>query len=964
MPSSAFGLGHRLSVVVAVALAIVLLAPANTFAAANQHTISVTIPVGRHEIAKTAEGHEVSVEGFGRLLVPGKPNLPSRIFAVAIPPGAELAGVTYDAGDGAVLPGVYKVPPAPLPRVIGEENPLIYAERKRAYDQSYKSVYGNDAAYPENPVEFVRTAGYREYNLVDVRVTPFAYRPLSGRLTYYPQVTVHVSYRLPAQPAAPIMGGTVRTERIAREIVLNYDEARNWYAGAKSRARGLHDFVIITLESLTYAVSPLVDWETYKGRTVEVVTTTWIDANYDGYDLAEKMRNFLRDKYPSEQWGIEDVLLVGDPEDVPMRRTAQDTGYGQPETDYYYAELSLPDDESWDADGDHQWGEYEDPIDFYAEVNVGRIPWTDWSTVRSICQKSAAYEQSTDLSFKQNILLLGAYFWETTDSAVLMELKADQPWMSDWTVTRLYEKNEDYWSSYDCDYALLHSNVRSVWRPGKYAFVNWGGHGTSTSAHIYGLSSPGFAGPAFIEANDCPWLNDDYPAIVFANACSNSDTDGYESIGQEMMKSGAVGFLGATEVAYGRYNWDDPYDGCSSSFDYFFTTFVTPGDITQGQAHQAALRHMYDHGLWAYTKYEIFEWGALWGNPDLGMGNWYMTMAFPDGVPELLSPGEAVDITVQIDEGEESYVPGSGTLHYRYDGGAFQTSALVPLGGELHQATLPVVSCGDTPEFYFSAEGTESGIVYQPTAAPAETFTAPVGEWVTFYTENLDTDPGWYAEPLWAFGQPTGGGGDYGAPDPTSGYTGDNVYGYNLDGDYERDLPAKHLVSNPIDCTGRGGVHLRFWRWLGIGDPDWCARAYVWASNDASNWSMIWENTGEVVDFRWTEIDLDISAVADDQPTVYLAWTMGPTHEWAQQYCGWNIDDIRLVAFECNPPAGDGDFEPDGDVDLADFVAFQRCFGTTPVSPPCRPGDLNGDDAIDLEDFTLFAAELDASGPR
>ncbi|MCK4341042.1 MAG: hypothetical protein KAY37_04885 [Phycisphaerae bacterium] len=67
--------------------------------------------------------------------------------------------------------------------------------------------------------------------------------------------------------------------------------------------------------------------------------------------------------------------------------------------------------------------------------------------------------------------------------------------------------------------------------------------------------------------------------------------------------------------------------------------------------------------------------------------------------------------------------------------------------------------------------------------------------------------------------------------------------------------------------------------------------------------------------------------------------------------CG-AFDDIYFT------PARPGDFDGDGDVDLADFVAFQRCFGTTPISPPCRPGDMNGDDAIDLEDFTLFAAEL------
>jgi hypothetical protein len=63
---------------------------------------------------------------------------------------------------------------------------------------------------------------------------------------------------------------------------------------------------------------------------------------------------------------------------------------------------------------------------------------------------------------------------------------------------------------------------------------------------------------------------------MFADACSNSDTD-YLNIGQMMMWRGAVGFLGATKVARGRPAWDDPLDGSSQSLDYFFTTSVTSG---------------------------------------------------------------------------------------------------------------------------------------------------------------------------------------------------------------------------------------------------------------------------------------------------------------------------------------------------------------------------------------------------
>jgi hypothetical protein len=590
------------------------LATSHAIAAGELDTVSVKISSRSYEITATHQGHEITIENFGYLLVPGKPILPSKIFAIAIPPGAEVVEITFEPASGITLPGSYEVPPAPLPRVIGQEDPRIYEKRRQQYDDNFNLVYGRDKPYPQDILEFKRRAGYRKYNLVDVRFTPFTYNPVSGHLTYYPEVLVHVSYRLPETPSELIADGSVKTERIAEEIIFNYDQTRNWHQQNESLDRNLHDFVIITTNSLLSSVTPLVEWETSKGRTVEVVTTSWINSSYGGYDLAERMRNFLRDKYPSGEWGIEDVLLIGHYDDVPMRRTWQDLDYGKPETDFYYAELSKPDNQSWDDDEDHRYGEDSDPIDFYAEVNVGRIPWSDPSTVLSICEKSVAYEQNDDPAFKKNILLLGAFFWNDdpnprTDTAVLMEAKVDQPWMNDWTMIRMYEEGH---SDFPMDYDLNNSNVVSVWSSGSFAFVNWAGHGSPISSHVY------FTGEAFISSSDCGQLNDEYPAIIFADACSNSDTDEL-NIGQAMIERGGVGFLGATKVALGCPGWDDPMDGSSQSLDYFFSTCVTSGNYTQGEAHQWALREMYVNGLWSYNKYETFEWGALWGNPNLGM---------------------------------------------------------------------------------------------------------------------------------------------------------------------------------------------------------------------------------------------------------------------------------------------------------------------------------------------------------
>ena len=626
--------------------------------------ITVTIPAGTYEIKETEQGQKISVENFGRLLVPGKPNLPSKIFAVAIPPGAEVAEVTFDTHEGVTLPGIYEISPAPLPRVISQEDPLVYEKDRKMYGENYNSVYGSDEPYPASVGEVVRTAGYRKYNLVDVRVTPFIYRPLSGQLTYYPEVTVHVNYTVPEDFSSEdiMIDNLTRTERIAEEFILNYDQAKNWYPNGTKGGEN-HDFVIITLESLTSSITPLVNWEISKGRTVEVVTTSWINSNYTGYDLAEKMRNFLRDKYPLGEWGIEDVLLVGHYDDVPMRRTWQDLGYGKPETDLYYAELSKPDNQSWDADQDHRWGENSDPIDFYSEVNVGRIPWSTPSDVLHICEKSVAYEENEDPAFKKNILLLGAFFWDDdpnprTDNAVLMEAKVDQIWMSDWTMTRMYEEG---YSTYPMDYDLTYNNVRSVWSSGQFAFVNWAGHGSPTGCYIYH-----YPGGAFVNTSTCPYLNDDYPAIVFADACSNSDTD-YSNLGRAMLKQGAVGFLGATKVALGMPGWDDPYDGSSQSFDYFFTTSVTTGAHTQGEAHQWALRQMYTNGLWYYVKYEMFEWGALWGHPNLGMGP--VISNYPPEIPVTPSGPTEGEVGIEYDYSSNTTDPEGDNIFYLFDWG-------------------------------------------------------------------------------------------------------------------------------------------------------------------------------------------------------------------------------------------------------------------------------------------------------
>ena len=874
----------------------------------GQDVITTRITVPNYQITTTSEGHEAAIDDFGYLMIPGKPKLPSRIFALAIPPGTEIANINFVLGEGVVLPGRYEISPVPLPRVIGDEDPAIYEQEKRIYEENHNSVYGSNDIYPKSNVEFVRNAGYRKYNLVDVRVTPFSYLPISGELIYYPDVTVEVEYRSSERLSLPIIDELEKTEKIADEIIFNYDQARGWYPRDMVLDENYHDFVIITIETLTSSISPLVDWETQKGRNVEVVTTSWINNNYTGYDLAEKIRNFLREKYPSSEWGIEDVLIIGHYDSVPMRRTFLDLGYGQPETDYYYAELSLPDDQSWDQNGNRLYGEETDFNDFYTEVNVGRIPWSDANTVRSICEKSVAYEQNNDPSFKKNILLLGGFFWDDdpnpkTDCAILMEEIVDQPWMDEWTMTRMYEMG---YSNYSMDYDLWNSNVRAVWSTGTFAFVNYAGHGSPTSSHRYHNGMP-----AFISTADCNYLDDNYPAIMFADACSNSDTD-YLNIGQAMLRRGSVGFLGATKVARGCPAWDDPYDGSSQSLNYFFTTAVTSGEYTLGQAHQRALRVMYQYGLWINVKYETFEWGAIWGNPDISMApasTRALSILFPDGLPEYVEPGEETSFVVRIEDASGSYLPGTGVLCYRFDDGSFVSMELIPLENDLYQAILPETYCEASPQFYVSAFGDDGTQVTNPSDAPNSYYSSIVGSLIEIMHDEFEIDQGWLVDGdagagYWERGVPIGGG-DRGDPPADYDGSGQCYLTGNQRGDSDIDGGYVFLISPQIDLIGAEHAVIRYALWytnyFGENPSRDLFKTYI-SNDDGGTWTLT-EIVGPGTAGGWFEHTINVMDFVVPTNAIRVMFEASDLGEGSVVEAG--IDAFRVDRLICQPTVVD-----------------------------------------------------------
>jgi hypothetical protein len=266
-----------------------------------------------------------------------------------------------------------------------------------------------------------------------------------------------------------------------------------------------------------------------------------------------------------------------------------------------------------------------------------------------------------------------------------------------------------------------------------------------------------------------------------------------------------------------------------------------------------------------------------------------LIISLPAGSPSLVPPGVTTTIDVRVQNGSQVLVPGSAAMSYRMAGpGAFTTIPLTPLGGEMFHATLPAASCGDTPEFYFSAQADGGATVSLPAGAPAATLSTAVG--TTSTTDVLSVDfgagalpPGWAATGLWHVGGACAPGGTCDAAP--------YVY-YGQDGSCTFETGAAtsgNLTSAPVTIPAvpaGGSVTLTYCSAKDAeSDPEY----------DLSTVSV----NGAVVDTvpnstGWETRTVDLTAYAGQ--TVTLAWRFDSVDGNFNDYGGWHVDGIHITA--------------------------------------------------------------------
>ncbi len=340
----------------------------NTLAAEDYiHTVTTDIS------AITFDGHIAAVEDGEMISEPGAPALGYRIVKLVLPPNTAITGITVESANptelavgnidfikGDIATGNY---PADT---VSSANPAIF---------------NSDDIYPVKRAEILSRGHWGNINLVDLAVYPLACKPLSGKLLFYPEITVHISLKssVVANGLAPkndAFAYAALEQRVDNGLDLPL-LASSYGGGTPTIAGNIPtpEYLIITSAEIAPGFFPFLNWKNQKGIPADIVFIEDILAMSVGQDPAEKLRNYLIQAYNG---GVRWVLLGGDEDVVPIRylypgnvRDYIPTLNRQQVSDMYYADLTG----DWDADGDGVWGEsYHDLPDIYPELYVGRVP--------------------------------------------------------------------------------------------------------------------------------------------------------------------------------------------------------------------------------------------------------------------------------------------------------------------------------------------------------------------------------------------------------------------------------------------------------------------------------------------------------------------------------------------------------------------------------------------------------------
>ncbi len=312
--------------------------------------------------------------------------------------------------------------------------------------------------------------------------------------------------------------------------------------------------------------------------------------------------------------------------------------------------------------------------------------------------------------------------------------------------------------------------------------------------------------------------------------------------------------------------------------------------------------------------------------------------SFPNGLPELVAPGQQTTIPVNVVAVSGTPQSGSGMVSYRYGGaGGFTTVAMNELSPNEYEAVLPGGNCGDTLEYYFTASPTVGAAVTSPTNAPAGVHSALAAiELINVLTLDFEVSGGWSGSNGAGL---TDGGWNRGIPvncnrgDPPTDFDGsgqawltDNSTANGCNSDVDGGVTT--LTSAAVDMAGMTEPVVTYARWYSNTEGD-SAMADIFEVEVSNGGSWVDVETvgptGSEVSGGWIEKSFKVSDFVVPNGTVsvrFMASDLGAGSIVEAAVDAFRVDDIGCEP--CVNPCDDGNPCTLGDTCVDSFT----CAGT------------------------------------
>jgi hypothetical protein len=520
-------------------------------ATASQSTFTLNFSESDLSFEKLEGFDKVKLLGCRLQGSPGDPMLPAKYVQIAIPLDMEVVSVQVNSLKRVPLSRSYNIFPAQKLRPLMD---IPWENEDYQLTPPNSGTYSLSQEFPGKVVEVLSHGFLAGQHIAGLIVYPLQYIPSEGKLILCTRLEFTLIFGPAKTHPVPVLTRTEKQadfyQKTVEGFVLNpQDVAYEKQGGSKQETV---EYLLITDTNYVSTFQQLADWKTKKGVPAEIVTRQWIYSHYSGDDQQCQIRNCIKDFYQNR--GTIWVLLGGDTDILPHRITwVFESGVG-----YYWWEDDIPSDlyfsdleGSWDADEDSTYGEFEDDLDLYPDVMVGRAPVSSLSQAQAFVSKTLAYESDPPTDYQTKMLLAAEYLWPDTDGGVLKNYIYDTyvtPLFPD--VTKLYESLSN----------LTKNNFRDALNSGQM-ITNHDGHAN------YNVLSIGSYG----------WYNSDMDAlnngslqgIFYTSGCISAAID-FDCIAEHFVKNpngGGIGYFGNTRYGWASY---DPLEGPGAEFDKGF----------------------------------------------------------------------------------------------------------------------------------------------------------------------------------------------------------------------------------------------------------------------------------------------------------------------------------------------------------------------------------------------------------